>query len=440
MSLCLKGLGLEGLGLEDLMLEELATYFDVWLDIFFSDASRYAVTAFAVWIGLWLVLAAFLERRKIRPERPTARQLMTEFAFSMRTAFIFSLGGMSMYLMATAGWLQAEQAEALGWAWAAPCLLLMIVAHDAYFYWLHRLLHRRGLFRWAHRRHHRSHNPSPFTAYSFDVAEAVLLVPFVPLWVLLVPTSWSVVALFMLHQIIRNVIGHSGYELFPARADGRPLFDWMTTVTHHDLHHAQAGWNFGLYFTWWDRWMGTEHPDYYARFAAAAGKAGKGPAPAPLSAGIILAVCFATVLHAHGSRAELPGVTGAWATPGLGSVVVITPCEDVPSTICGRIAWLWAALDENGRPRSDGNNPDAAAQRRPLVGTVILRGFAETAPGLWTGGSVYNPDDGRSYSGTIRLLASGMLELKGCALGIFCQTQQWRRPREILAELEQRRL
>src|SRR5262249_7546610 len=66
-----------------------------------------------------------------------------------------------------------------------------------------------------------------------------------------------------------NTLGHSGYELFPSRADGRPLLDFMTTTTHHDLHHAQAGWNYGLYFTWWDRMMGTEHPDYYARFAAA---------------------------------------------------------------------------------------------------------------------------------------------------------------------------
>jgi sterol desaturase/sphingolipid hydroxylase (fatty acid hydroxylase superfamily) len=56
----------------------------------------------------------------------------------------------------------------------------------------------------------------------------------------------------------------------PARRDGKPLFDWITTPTHHDIHHAEAGWNYGLYFTWWDRLMGTEHPGYHARFAAAA--------------------------------------------------------------------------------------------------------------------------------------------------------------------------
>lgn len=323
MSLCLTGLGLESL-----MLDDLTPYFDVWLDIFIGDAGRYVVTALAVWVLLWVALAVPLQRRKIRPDRPGARQLVTEFAFSLRTAFLFSIGGLTIYLMATAGWLRTAQADALGWAWGLPCLLLLIVAHDAYFYWGHRLLHRRGLFRWAHRRHHRSHNPSPFTAYSFDVAEAVLLTPFVPLWVLLVPTSWTVVALFMLHQIIRNVIGHSGYELFPARADGRPLFDWMTTVTHHDLHHAQAGWNFGLYFTWWDRWMGTEHPEYRARFAAAAGKAAGLPVR-KATAAIFLVACLLAAT-APASRAEASRIDGAWATEGFGSIVVVESCDDAP--------------------------------------------------------------------------------------------------------------
>jgi hypothetical protein len=78
-------------------------------------------------------------------------------------------------------------------------------------------------------RHHRSNSPSPFTAYSFDLGEAAINALFVPLWMLLVPTQWPVAGLFMLHQIVRNTLGHSGYELFPATRDGRPLLPWLTT-------------------------------------------------------------------------------------------------------------------------------------------------------------------------------------------------------------------
>jgi sterol desaturase/sphingolipid hydroxylase (fatty acid hydroxylase superfamily) len=56
----------------------------------------------------------------------------------------------------------------------------------------------------------------------------------------------------------------------PARPDGRPLLDFLTTTTHHDLHHGQAGYNYAAWFTWWDRWMGTEHPQYLERYAKAA--------------------------------------------------------------------------------------------------------------------------------------------------------------------------
>lgn len=412
-----------------LCLATLTSHATIWLDIFLNDAGRYVVTAMAAWLILWVLLAKPLRRRKIRAARPPARQLLAEFAFSMRTATVFSLGGLTMYLMAMAGWLRAEEAAALGWPWGIACLLLMILAHDAYFYWTHRLLHHRRFFRWAHRQHHRSHNPSPFTAYSFDLAEAILLTPFVPLWVLIVPTAWEVVALFMLHQILRNVIGHSGYELFPARADGRPLFDWMTTVTHHDLHHAQGGWNYGLYFTWWDRWMGTEHPDYHARFAIAAGRSKAGHATGSIAAAVAFGIAMATAGLAGQARADSTGIHGAWATQGFGSIVVIGPCADAAGTSCGRLVWLWTGMDRDGQTRTD--SPDAARDR-PLLDTVILRGFTETAPGVWTGGTVYNPDDGRSYSGTIRPLPSGALELKGCALAIFCQSQLWRRPDDIL--------
>src|SRR5215469_6146336 len=33
-----------------------------------------------------------------------------------------------------------------------------------------------------------------------------------------------------------------------------------------DLHHQSFRSNFGLYFTWWDKLMGTEHPEYGKTF------------------------------------------------------------------------------------------------------------------------------------------------------------------------------
>ena len=73
---------------------------------------------------------------------------------------------------------------------------------------------------------------------------------------------------FTSHMIVRNVIGHAGVELFPKRWLQWPIARLITTTTHHDLHHSEFRWNYGLYFTWWDRLVGTEHPQYRERFLA----------------------------------------------------------------------------------------------------------------------------------------------------------------------------
>jgi len=68
-------------------------------------------------------------------------------------------------------------------------------------------------------------------------------------------------------MIVRNVIGHSGFELFPRGIAAHRVFGILTTNTHHDLHHSAKAGNYGLYFTWWDRICGTENPDYRKTFA-----------------------------------------------------------------------------------------------------------------------------------------------------------------------------
>lgn len=235
------------------------------------------------------LLAGWLARRQIRDERPDWRQMSREIIASLRTVLIFSLVGLVIALSERLGWLAIyEDPLERGLPYFLFNLAVLIVLHDAWFYWTHKIMHRPGLFRWFHRLHHRSHNPSPWTSYAFDASEAAVNAIYLPLALLLMPTSLLAAFLFVAHMMLRNAIGHCGYEVFPARRDGRPLIGWLTTVTHHDLHHARPRWNLGLYFTWWDRLMGTEDPTYPAAFARAVGKAAVGgtggfpklPAPA----------------------------------------------------------------------------------------------------------------------------------------------------------------
>jgi len=418
---------------------EAASVFPIILSI---EALRYVITAGA----FSLVIAAFwnvwFKARKLQLRSPGANDFRREILTSLRTSLIFAVIGFGMYLASKAGWITIyETFEERGAVYFGGTLVAMIVAHDAYFYWTHRAMHHPRLFRFFHATHHRSRTPTPWTAYAFDTPEAVVMLAFVPVWATIVPMHDQALFVFMIWQIVRNVMGHAGVEISPVSGQPSRLFGWLNTTTHHDLHHQNSRVNFGLYFTWWDRVMGTEHPEYQARVAetAARSKVCRRPAAhADKIAVLALIVVTGTIAMPEQSRAQAePGIAGRWATQGFGSIVEIGRCAgDDEARLCGRIAWLWQAEDSKGRPRTDQENPDSALRARALIGVEIIRDLRQTAPDEWGDGSVYNPDDGRTYSGRIRL-EDGALNLRGCALKIFCQTQTWRRPEDVLEDAQE---
>ncbi len=87
------------------------------------------------------------------------------------------------------------------------------------------------------------------------------------------PSPVPAVFSFLAIMILRNAMGHAGLELHARGWVSYPVLKWISTTTHHDLHHAGSfSHNFGFYFTWWDKLMGTEHPDYVARFNEVTGR------------------------------------------------------------------------------------------------------------------------------------------------------------------------
>jgi len=122
---------------------------------------------------------------------------------------------------------------------------------------------------------------------------------------------------------------------------------------------------------------------------------------------------------------------GTWATQGYGAQVLITPCGNAEEQLCGQITWLWTDRDAEGRLLTDKQNPAIHLRDRPLVGTTIFRNFARHSNGRWQGEGIYNPEDGNTYAASLKPRADGTLSVTGCVLGIFCQTQIWRRPQSV---------
>lgn len=373
----------------------------IYVDVFGGDLLRYVIGAGGVYLLINLALASHLSAQKIGNRQIPPGQLGRELRASLRTVAIFAATGTAIALGAQSGLftIYARIAD-YGTGYLIVSTALLILLHDAWFYWTHRAMHYPPLFRRFHRLHHRSHRPTPFTSYSFDVGEAVVNSLFLPLILLILPAHPLALLVFVVHMMLRNALAHCGYEIFPARPDGRPLFGWMTTVTHHDMHHAHAGKNLGFYFTWWDRWMGTEHPDYHAAFR----QVGQPLTRASFRAALVVAFVLVS-LGAGGAMAS--DLKGRYAAPGLSLVVEFAPCSKDARARCGTIVWVWDTSDI----------PHAR------VGDVIMPDL--NRDGAQWKGHLQNPRNGWVFKGTITPDGPDLLRLKGCA-GPICKSQTWR--------------
>lgn len=204
---------------------------------------------------------------KIQPKSPNRRIVASEIQHSALTALIFALVGLGIYGMKLAGWTNIyTDVQEYGLLYLLLSFVGVVWIHDTYFYWIHRAMHIKALYPYLHRVHHQSHNPTPWAALSFHPLEAFLEIAILPVLVIFLPLHPLVLFAYTTWSLAWNIIGHLGYEIFPAYFVRHPFFQWFNTSTHHNMHHKHFHYNYGLYFNYWDRLMGTNHPEYLHRF------------------------------------------------------------------------------------------------------------------------------------------------------------------------------
>ncbi|MGB3297315.1 MAG: sterol desaturase family protein [Phormidesmis sp.] len=154
------------------------------------------------------------------------------------------------------------RSEQYGFWYLGFSLVLVLILQDAYFYFTHRLSHHPKCYRWLHQGHHHSKNPTPWTAFAFDPAEAMIQALYLIGVTMLIPMHLSVLVAVVMVMTMGALIHHFGVRLFPSSAFGRWLGSWMVGCTHHWLHHRKYTVHYSLYFTFWDRLLGTQYEGY----------------------------------------------------------------------------------------------------------------------------------------------------------------------------------
>ncbi len=142
---------------------------------------------------------------------------------------------------------------------------ILLLIDDTWFYWFHRLLHHPKIFKHIHLEHHKSIDVNPFTSLSFHFLEPFLL----SFWIFPVayvfPIYAPVLLVVQLYGLLDNIKSHLGYELYPKRFN-KSWLRFLTSSTHHNMHHSKFKGNYGVHFRFWDKLLGTEFRDYETEY------------------------------------------------------------------------------------------------------------------------------------------------------------------------------
>lgn len=248
---------------QHLYLSVMEAYFGVWLKVFAIVTLRYFFFASLVFFPCYFWFKNSVAWRRIQTKFPNRKDYTREIRYSMLTFVIFAFTGLTIFIFKEHSQLYVQISDRPLW-WFFASVGLALVIHDAYFYWTHRLMHHPTLFKTFHLVHHKSTNPTPWASFAFHPTEAVIESSIVLILAFLLPMNVWALAIFLVIMTMENVMGHLGYEFFPKWLTSSSVGKWLNTSTNHNMHHKYFEGNYGLYFRWWDEWMGTTHVKYDA--------------------------------------------------------------------------------------------------------------------------------------------------------------------------------
>ena len=187
-------------------------------------------------------------------------QMRREIGWSLLSALIYGIpAGVVAWGWQERGWTRIyTQWDAMPLWYLPLSVFLYLFAHDTWFYWTHRLMHRPRWFRIAHSVHHDSRPPTAWAAMSFHPIEALSGAVVIPALVFLVPIHVAMLGLVLAIMTVMGVTNHMGWEMFPKAFVHSKLGNWLITASHHQRHHERYQCNYGLYFRFWDRLCGTD--------------------------------------------------------------------------------------------------------------------------------------------------------------------------------------
>lgn len=139
---------------------------------------------------------------------------------------------------------------------------------------------------------------------------------------------------------------------------------------------------------------------------------------------IVLALITVYASRAQ-NKNESDKILGIWQTgSGKGRIQITAYGEKYG----GKLIWLKEPLDEKGNPKLDVKNPDEVKRKQLKLGLNNLLGFTYEGQGKYENGTIYDPENGKTYKCVMRLENDSTLKVRGyVGITMIGRTDTWKR-------------
>lgn len=232
-------------------------------------ASLFLITGLSIYSRYFLMSLIFQEMLKSKnviffPNQKLNIQAEKRNAFT--SSFIFALIFISLLVCFNLGLLAINQND-FSLLKQIFYIGLALLIQETYYYWLHRLMHLKTFYRSFHEGHHLSNRVSAWTSFSFDWPETIIQGFVFILVAFIIPLHLYSIIFLLTVMSLSATINHLNVEIYPRKLIDKFPLKYLIGATHHALHHKEYRTNYGLYFTFWDKWMGTQSKNYEAEIS-----------------------------------------------------------------------------------------------------------------------------------------------------------------------------
>ena len=216
--------------------------------------SLYIITTFGGWLLYisFATLSYFLvfDHRLMKHHLFLQNQVRREIIYTSKSAPFMAIPTAGIFLLEVRGYSRLYEgiSGVHGWLFCALSVLLFLMFTDGLIYWIHRWLHLRILYKYIHKGHHTWKVPTPYASHAFHPIDGFMQSLPYHIYPLIFPLHKVLYLLMFVFVNLWTISIHDGDYRVP-----RILESLINGSAHHTDHHLFYNYNYGQYFTLWDR-------------------------------------------------------------------------------------------------------------------------------------------------------------------------------------------